>query len=147
LVCGPIPGARDRPNGTDKGGVRPLGVSISGAPAGTTNATGATLTVGTRMSGNGIPAGAGAWANGSGWTHYKSRFDGGAWSAETVISTPITLSGLANGVHTVDVVGKNDAGFYQDDAAFGTTGRLSTVSWTVNTAYVSARAGAARANQ
>jgi hypothetical protein len=124
------------PNGTDKGGVRPLGVSVSGAPVGTTNATTATLTVGTRMAGSGIPASTGAWTGGSGWTHYKWRRDGGAWSAETVITTPLAISGLTNGVHTVDVVGKNDAGFYQDDAAFGADARLSSVSWTVNTAYV-----------
>ena len=76
------------PDGTDKGGVRPLGVSISGAPVGSTSATGATLTVGTRLSGSGIPAGAGAWQNGSGWTHYKWNLDGGAFSAETPIANP-----------------------------------------------------------
>lgn len=124
------------PNGTDKGGVRPLGVSVSGAPSGTTNATGATLTVGTRMTGNGIPSGQGAWQNGSGWTHYKWRLNGGVWSAETPISTPISVSGLTNGVAIVDVVGKNDAAFYQDDPAFGSDARISSVSWTVDTTYV-----------
>jgi hypothetical protein len=34
------------------------------------------------------------------------------------IATSITLTGLANGVHTVDVIGKNDAGYYQNDPAF-----------------------------
>ena len=124
------------PNGSDKGGVRPLGVSIGGAPAGTTNATGATLSAGTRMSGSGIPAGTGAWASGSGWTHYKRRLDGGAWSAETVITTPITLTGLANGTHTVDVAGKNDAGTYQDSTDLGPDARLSSVTWTVDTSYI-----------
>jgi hypothetical protein len=124
------------PNGTDKGGVRPFGVSVSGAPSGTTNAITATLTVGTRMSGNGIPAGQGAWQNGAGWTHYKWRINGGAWSGETLISTPISLSGLTNGTKIVDVVGKNDASFYQDDAAFGPDARISSVSWIVDTTYV-----------
>lgn len=124
------------PNGTDKGGVRLFGVSVSGAPSGTTNATTATLTVGTRMTGNGIPSGLGAWQNGSGWTHYRWRVNGGAWSAETPISSPISLSGLTNGLTTVNVSGKNDAGFYQDDAAFGQDARVTSVSWVVDTAYV-----------
>ena len=124
------------PNGADKGGVRTLGVSLSGAPVGTTNLQTATINVGTRMTGNGISAGTGAWANGSGWTHYKFRLDGGAWSAEAGNSAPITLSGLANGSHTIQVVGKNDAGVYQDDAAFGTSARIASATWTVNTAYV-----------
>lgn len=125
------------PNGQDKGGARPIGVSIGGAPQGTTNLTTATLTVGRLVSGNGISAGTGAWSNGgSGWTHYKWRLDGGAWSAEIPTPTPITLAGLANGSHTVEVVGKNDAGTYQNDAALGTSGLVSSVTWTVNTAYV-----------
>ena len=121
------------PNGTDKGGVRPLGVSISGAPVGTTAATSATLTVGTLMSGNGIPSGTGAWQNGSGWTHYKWSLDGGAFSAETPIATPIGISGLGSGAHTVSVVGKNDAGFYQNDPFFGADGVPTVVTWNVDT--------------
>ena len=125
------------PNGTDKGGVRTLGVSLSGAPVGTTNLQTASIIVGTRMTGNGISTFTGAWpGGGSGWTHYKYRLDGGAWSAETVNSAPLSLTGLANGSHTLDVVGKNDAGFYQDDAAFGTSARTASATWTVNTAYV-----------
>jgi hypothetical protein len=121
------------PNGTDKGGVRPLGVSISGAPVGTTAATNATLTIGTRMIGNGISSGVGAWQNGSGWTHYKWSLDGGAFSAETPLSTPISVSGLANGTHTVAVIGKNDAGFYQNDPAFGPDGVPTFATWNVDT--------------
>ncbi len=124
------------PNGTDKGGIRPFGVSIGGAPSGTTNLTGATLNVGTHMTGNAIPTAADAFPNGSGWTHYKSRLDNGAWSAETPTSTPITISGLADGVHTVEVVGKNDAAFYQDHADFGTGARISSVIWTVDSNYI-----------
>ena len=133
-ACSPARGTG--PNGTDKGGIRPLGVSLGGAPTGTTSATSATLTVGTLMTGSGIPATAAAFPSGSGWTHYKSRIDGGAWSAETPIATAITLSGLANGVHTVEVVGKNDAGFFQDDVAFGANARITSASWTVDTGYV-----------
>ncbi len=125
------------PNGSDKGGVRTLGVTLSGAPGGTTNLTTASITVGTRMTGNGISTAAGAWpGGGSGWTHYKYRLDGGAPSAEIANGAPIALSGLANGSHTLQVVGKNDAGFYQDDAAYGTSARAASVTWIVNTAYV-----------
>lgn len=131
--CSPARGTG--PNGMDKGGVRAFGVSLSGAPAGTTNQTSATLTVGTLMSGNGIPVAANAWPEGSGWTHYKWRLDGGAWSAETPLATPITLTGLSNAPHTVEVVGRNDAGFYQDHADFGPNARVTSATWTVDTAF------------
>ncbi|MEK0448809.1 MAG: Inner spore coat protein [Verrucomicrobiota bacterium] len=130
------PGKGTGPNGTDKGGVRTLGVSLSGAPTGTTNSSSATVNVGTRVSENGIASGTGAWANGAGWTHYKWRLDGGAWSAETANTAPISLTGLANGTHTLEVVGKNDAGLYQDDAALGTSSRIASATWTVDSAYV-----------
>ena len=124
------------PNGSDKGGVRPIGVSIGGAPSGTTNATNATLTIGTNMSGNGIPSGAGAWVNGSGWTHYKWRLNGGAWSAETPVATPISISGLAIGTHTVAAAGRNDAGTYQDSTDLGTSAHISSATWIVDTGYI-----------
>jgi hypothetical protein len=120
------------PNGVDKGGVIPLGVSISGEPSGSTAQTSATLTVGLNRAGNGIP-GAG-WPNGSGFTHYKWRLDTNAWSAETPINTPIALAGLSDGPHHVEVVGKNDAGYYQDDPAFGPDATVSfSRTWDVQT--------------
>jgi hypothetical protein len=105
------------PNGRDKGGVIPLGASIAGEPTGTTSQTNATLIVGVNRTGNGIPTA--GWPNGSGFTHYKWRLDTNAWSAERPIALPINLVGLANGPHHVEVAGKNDAGFYQDDPVFG----------------------------
>jgi hypothetical protein len=123
-------------NGSDKGGARPLGVNISGAPSGTTNSTSATLVVGALWNGNFISNSAGAWPLGSGWTHYKWRMNGGAWSSETSIATPISLSSLSNGVYTIDVAGKNDAGYYQDDPAFGPSGTIASRTWTVDTAFV-----------
>src|SRR5204863_219529 len=51
---------------------------------------------------------------------------GGAFSAETPATTPIILSGLANGTHSVAVAGKNSAGVYQ---VVNTLSR----AWTVNT--------------
>jgi hypothetical protein len=88
------------------------------------------------MTGNSIPTVAGAFPNGSGWIAYQWRLDGGAFSAEQPMTTPITLSGLSNGVHTVEVIGKNDAGFYQNRPEFGTDARVSSVAWTVDTNYV-----------
>ena len=120
------------PNGHDKGGVIPLGASISGEPSGTTSQTTATLTVGVNRTGNGIPAA--DWPNGSGYTYYKWRLDTNAWSMETRITTPIFLTSLEDGPHHVEVIGKNDAGFYQDDPAFGTNAGVTlSRTWTVQT--------------
>ncbi|HXJ75316.1 MAG TPA: hypothetical protein VNM37_20850, partial [Candidatus Dormibacteraeota bacterium] len=105
------------PNGRDKGAVIPRGVYLSGAPIGETTQTNATLIVGINRTGSGIPTT--GFPLGSGYTHYKWRLDTNAWSAETPINTPITVNNLRLGPHYVEVVGKNDAGWYQDDPAFG----------------------------
>jgi len=118
------------PNGTDKGGVIPMGVSISGEPEGVTTNQDSTLIVGINRTGNSIPVS--DWPNGSGYTAYKWRLDTNAWSAETPISSPIVLSGLAGGPHHIEVIGKNDAGFYQNDPAFGTNATVTvSKTWTV----------------
>lgn len=111
------PAVSTGPNGTDKGGVIPLGVSVSGEPAEATEERTATLIVGTNRTGNGIPVA--GWPNGSGFTHFKWRLDTNAWSAETPIGSPITLSGLSDGPHHVEVIGKDDAGYYQNDPLLG----------------------------
>lgn len=120
------------PNGTDLGAVVAPGASISGTPTGTTTNTSATLRVALNRTGNGIPAG--GFPNGSGYVAYKWRLDGGPWSAETPINTLITLNSLSNGTHRVEVTGKNDAGFYQDDPLFVEAARVSeSAVWTVQT--------------
>ena len=126
------PAHRTGPNGRDKGGVIPLGVSISGEPEPVTLRTTATLTVGTARTGSGIPVA--GFPNGSGYTHYRWRLDGGPWSSNTPVATPISLSALPNGSHSVDVVGRRDSGLYQDDPALGPDA-LVTAShrWTVDT--------------
>lgn len=144
-----LPGSPARgtgPNRTDEGGVRPLGASISGEPVPTNNLRTATLTVGINRSGNSIPAA--GWPNGSGYTHYKYRLDGAGWSAETPIGTPISLSGLANGTHQVEVSGKRDTGLYQDDPQFGEDAVVtSSRSWVVDPAYVPPTAPKVRLNE
>lgn len=123
------------PNGLDQGGVIPLGASLSGEPVGT-NATGAaTLTVGINRAGNGIPTA--GFPNGSGYTAYMWRLDGGEWSAETPIATPITLNGLANGPHYVEVTGKRDTGLFQDNPEFGEDAVVTrSRAWVVDNGYV-----------
>src|ERR1017187_5904526 len=88
------------PNGVDMGGVIPGGASVSGEPPVLTSAADATLTIGVLRSGSSIPVA--GFPDGSGYTHYKWRLDGGSWSAETPTTTPITLTGLANGPHHVE---------------------------------------------
>jgi len=129
------PGKGTGPNGRDMGGINPIGASISGEPPPTNNLTTATLRVGIARTGNGIPVA--GWPNGSGYTHYKWRLDSGAWSAETPINTSINLSGLANGLHQVEVAGKRDSGWYQDAIEFGPDALVSTSRvWRVDTTYV-----------
>ncbi len=121
------------PNGTDMGAVIPMGASISGEPVGTTTNTAATLHVGMNRSGSGIPAGPGTFPNGSGYTAYKWRLDGGAWSAETPINAPISLAGLASGTHRVQVSGKRDTTLFQDDPLLGEMASItSSRAWTVS---------------
>ncbi|HTI97275.1 MAG TPA: lamin tail domain-containing protein [Dongiaceae bacterium] len=123
------------PNGTDLGGVRPLGASLAGAPGGTNNLTSATLTVGSLWTGHGIPTG--GFPAGSGYPAYKWRLDSGAWSAETPIATPIQLSGLASGPHYVEVSGKRDSDSYQDDPELGADATITrSPTWVVDPSYV-----------
>ncbi|RIK80290.1 MAG: hypothetical protein DCC68_11305 [Planctomycetota bacterium] len=103
------------PAGLDMGGDVAPWAQIAGEPIGTTSSTTATLSV-----------------YGPGITHYRFSLDGGAFGAETPVATPINLSSLANGTHSVRVIGKNSAGVYQviPDATVSRT-------WTVNTSLPS----------
>jgi hypothetical protein len=118
------------PNGRDKGALIPIGASISGEPNGTTTNVSATLHVGINRTGHGIPTV--GWPNGSGYVAYKWRLDGGAWSAEMPIDTPISLTNLRHGSHYVEVTGKRDSGLYQDDPLFGEDAVLTrSQTWSV----------------
>ncbi len=81
--------------------------TLSGAPQGTVNYNFANITVG-----------------GTGVTHYKYALDNGAYGAETPVSQIIALTGLADGEHTVYVLGKNATGWQITPAK---------ASWTVVT--------------
>jgi hypothetical protein len=55
---------------------------------------------------------------------------------ETPITTPITLTSLSAGPHVVEVIGRNDAGFYQDDSDFGANAVVTrSRTWFVQTAH------------
>ncbi len=137
------PAAGTGPNGQDKGVplhltsnsiLQPLlGVSIAGAPVGSTPQTSATLTIGVNRIGSGLSAT--GWPDGSGYTHYRWRLDGAVWSAETPLATPISLTGLPNGPHYVEVIGMNDADSYQNDEVLGPdAGITRTPTWIVSPA-------------
>jgi subtilisin family serine protease len=81
--------------------------TLSGAPQGPTSASGAILSVG----GDGVVA-------------YRYRLDGGGYSAELPVSTPIVLDGLSDANHTVYVLGKDAAGNWQAAA--------TTAAWQVD---------------
>lgn len=63
---------------------------------------------------------------GPGIASYQFQLDAGAWSAEAPLATPITISGLTDGPHTLKVKGR--------DALLNTLQSIPTsVSWTVET--------------
>ncbi|HOF05180.1 MAG TPA: Ig-like domain-containing protein [Syntrophales bacterium] len=84
--------------------------TVAGVPSSPTGQTGATLTMG-----------------GAGVTAYRYRLDGGVYSGETPVTTPIVLSGLTEGRHTVSVIGRDAAGNWQAEGA------ATEVSWLVDT--------------
>jgi len=116
------------PNGRDKGGVIAPGVCLAANVTAVTNLTAASISVGP------VPSAVPTWS--SGYLVYRWRIDGGAWSAETPITTPISLTGLAAGAHTVEVAGRNDADHWQDDVVFGPAATVASFSWTIDPGYV-----------
>lgn len=118
------------PNGLDMGAAVAGGASISGEPEGITNNPSATLTV----------AGPGIWV-------YRWRINGGLWSEEIPLvpqailegapltdslfdnAPPIELADLADGTYTVEVLGQNSAGDWQETPTVSKT-------WTVARTFV-----------
>jgi len=97
---------------TETAGIQVLPTAtISGTPpGGATTQNFATLTIG-----------------GGGVVSYQYRLDNGALSADTPVATPIALSGLADGTHTVTVRGKDAGGNLQPEST------PTTATWTVKT--------------
>lgn len=121
------------PNRIDLGGQIHRGVTISGEPPVSTALTNITLNFGSLAVGNGIPVA--GFPAGSGFSHYKWRLNGGVWSSETAVTTPLALNNLTNGSYAVETVGKLDTGYYQDAAELGIAALVTTSrTWTVNTA-------------
>ena len=104
----------------DRGAGIPGGIIVGGVPVASTPLATASLFGGPNGGFASFPA--------YGYTHYKYALDGGAYGAETSISSAISLGGLTVGVHTVSVLGKNDAGVWQTTP--------TTVSWTVDPSAV-----------
>ncbi|MBF0543562.1 MAG: hypothetical protein HQM08_03970 [Candidatus Riflebacteria bacterium] len=69
---------------------------LSNTPANPTNQTTTAITVG-----------------GAGVAKYFYNLDNGTWSAEISVSTPLSLTNLASGIHNIAVLGKDDAGNLQ----------------------------------
>ncbi len=131
----PLPGSPARAaDGTLLYGAhRLLGVGLTGVPAGITAATGAVISVGFNRTDHGIPAA--SWTEGAGYTHYRWRLDGGTWSEETPTAQPIVLTHLPPGPHYVEVSGRRDCGFYQDDPVYGEDAEVTrSATWVVDPA-------------
>ncbi|MDA1275028.1 MAG: lamin tail domain-containing protein [Verrucomicrobia bacterium] len=71
--------------------------------------------------------------SGTGITHYRYRLNGGPFGPETPVSSPINLSGLANGTNTVAVIGRDSAGVWQTESD------ATIRSWVVNTSWPAIR--------
>lgn len=84
--------------------------TLSGTPASITKLTSASVTVA-----------------GTNIVSYEYKLDSGSYGIETVIATPITLSGLADGSHSLSVIGKNSVGTWQAQES------ATTYTWTVDT--------------
>ncbi len=82
--------------------------TIAGAPTGVTSHTFATLSIG-----------------GPGIVSYQYKLDRGAFSADIPVATPLALNGLADGIHTVSVLGRDALGNQQP------AGSPSTAFWSV----------------
>ena len=117
--------------GGDKGGSVFQGIQILGSPPGTTALTGATLTFGPQGTFN--PPGSAYTGYTYGYLGYKYSVDGGAQSAEIPIGTPLVLSGLSTGLHTLRVWGRNDSA---NSGNLNWQAAPTVATWTVDPAYV-----------
>ena len=63
---------------------------------------------------------------------YKYRIDGGSWSPASPVTTPIKVSDLAEGTHTLDVIGLDTPGNWQKEAD------ATTATWSIDTSVPTA---------
>lgn len=139
-VCPGSAAYKTGPGGVNKGGNNQRGVTLTGVPAATTTATSASISVGPY--GN-LSAGTGTYVTSIpafpyGFVAYKYSLDGGAYTAETPIATPITLTGLAAGSHTIQVLGKNNSASGANPAGVNLSWETAPIvrTWTVDPAYL-----------
>jgi hypothetical protein len=107
--------------GRDKGGLVPEGIAVALPRFSPDASTAFVLNPGpaAALALTGQPS----WN--SGYTSYRWSLDGGAVSAETPFSTPLSINGLANGPHTLTIEGRRDSGDWQFTP--------SVFTWTVGT--------------
>lgn len=121
--------------GADMGAAVERGIYLSPAPNKITNERSATFHVGPLITIDeslNIPD----FPIGSGFTHYRWRLDGGEWSQEYSSHTPIELNDLEDGPHYVEVIGKSDVGFYQNDPElWGPLCITRSATWTVDSRF------------
>ncbi len=103
--------------GSDRGAMVPRGATLSAPLESRTARRSATLTVG-----------------GAGVIEYRFRVNGQAWSDPRPLELPIALTGLADGEYRVEVVGRDSAGVWQDEAQ-----PIASASWTVTSKVPSVR--------
>lgn len=121
--------ARHSVNGSiDAGADIPFGVLLTGAPAHATTSREITVWPGPCVT---APIPASDWPEGAGYTHYKWQLDDSDWSLEISARLPILATNLTPGIHTLRVIGKNDAGFYQDDPRFEENATVTAHSWVI----------------
>lgn len=63
---------------------------------------------------------------GEGIVAYKYKFDGSAWSGEIPVASSVTKTNLAEGTHSINVIGKNEAGTWQEEVS------ATAYSWSVD---------------
>lgn len=117
--------------GLDQGAVVPAGLMVSGKPEAVSASGSVRLVLGPWHSDFGVLCP--GFPAGSGFTHYRWRLDGGTWSEEMPIGAALSLTGLAEGQHRLELTGKRDSGLYQDARELGPEGKTTQIRWTVDT--------------
>ncbi|MDB6071219.1 MAG: exported protein of unknown function, partial [Verrucomicrobiales bacterium] len=84
------------------------GITVQSIPA---SVWPSTVSLNLGPAGSFTPTSQPAWTYG--FTHYRYRLDGGSLSAEIPVATPLVLTNLSAGAHTLAVEGKNDAAAWQ----------------------------------